>query len=167
MPSPISVYIEMPTYLKKYLIFQSKNKEEPIVFSEGHNYNLLLTRLISNDRRIKPSDKSKKGCKIILPFNQFKDVYFYNKLSKKAKQKFRNQLRDDFLYDFRMFLKDRTVSFFDRKQVMEFFFLTMKITDDDINYASFYRSFTRYNEKRRVTYSKSMLTQSLLQIVRF
>ncbi len=167
MPSPISVFIEMPTYLKKYLIFQSKNKEEPIVFSEGHDYNLLLIRLITNDSRTNPPDKSKTGCKIILPFNKNKDVYFYNKLSEPSREYFRNQLRNNFLYDFRILLKDRNVSFLDRKQVMEFFFLTMKITDDDLNYASFYRSFTRYNKKRRVTYSKSTLTHSLSEFVRF
>ena len=51
MPSPISVFIEMPVYLKKYLLYKSKNKQEPIIFSKGNDYNLLLTRLITNDTR--------------------------------------------------------------------------------------------------------------------
>jgi len=165
MASPIPVYIEMPSYLKKYLIFQSKNKKEPIEFQFGSDYNLLLIRLITNTNRTYPPDKNKPGCKIYLPFNEVKDVYFYNKLSEPSREKFRNHVKNNFLYDFRMLLKHKDHSFFDRKTLVEYYFSTMNITDDDLNYASFYRSFTRYMEKRRVTYCKSSLTQSMSEFV--
>ncbi len=168
--SPISVYIEMPVWLKKYLISESINKEEPLIFHPKHDYNTLLARLVTNNRKTEPPDYDKQGIKIMLPWSKMKDVYFYNKLSTDSRQIFRNQIYRDVYYDFKIFLKDMTLKGMQRKIALERFFLCHQITDDDINYASFYRSFTRYIQKRRVNYYESAFTdlnrQSVLLLTR-
>jgi len=155
MASPISVKIEMPVYLTKYLIGQSENKQLPIEFPHGHDYNILLTRLISRDAQIKPPDYHQPLVEIKLPFNSLKDVYIYNKISRDDRILFREQVRRDLYYDLRLFLKDMIICGEERKIAIETFFFYYKITDDDVNIQSFYRSFTRYNEKKRAMYSLS------------
>lgn len=158
MSSPISVSIEMPTYLKKYLISESINKCEPLIFPPKHDYNILLTRLISNH----PSARTRYDVprvKIKLPFNEIKDVYFYNSLGRESRTIFREQVQRDMYYDFRVILKDLLLAGEQRKIAIEKFFLAHKISDDDLKYESFYRNFTRFIQKMRVKYSKSTLTQ--------
>lgn len=146
MPSPISVKIEMPVYLKKYLIGQSVNKQEPLEFSTEHDYSLLLVKLASN----RPAERIKHGentVKIHLPFNRGKDVYFYNNIGINRRKYFREQVRLDFYYEFRTFLKSRIMAGIERKIAIEEFFEKYKITEDDVKFESFYRNFTRYNDK--------------------
>ncbi len=149
----------MPVWLKKYLIGQSANKQEPIEFSPGHDYNILLTRLISKDPRIEPAYYDQKLVEIKLPFNEFKDVYIYNKISRENRLIFKEQVRRDLYYDLRLFLKDMIMCGEERKIAIETFFFYYKITEDDVNLQSFYRSFTRYNEKKRIMYSLSGLNK--------
>lgn len=149
MPSPICVYIEMPGYLKKYLISKSENKTEPIEFSPKHDYNKLLTNLTVN-YPVDPVDKFKELVKIKLPFNRIKDVYFYNKIGVHNREEFREQIKLDFYYDFRLFVKESIMSGVQRKIAIEMFFQMHKITEDDVKYESFYRNFTRFNRKKLV-----------------
>lgn len=146
MPSPISVKIEMPVYLKKYLIGQSMNKQEPLEFSTEHDYSLLLVKLASNRtaERIKQDENT---VKIRLPFNRGKDVYFYNNIGFNRRVFFREQVRLDFYYEFRTYLKKRIMEGIERKIAIEEFFERYKITEDDVKYESFYRNFTRFNDK--------------------
>lgn len=159
MPSPISVYIEMPAYLVKYLAAESVNKHEPFVFPRRHDYNLLLTRLISNDSSIKMPRNTKECVKIQLPFNEFKDVYFYNKLSRDSRILFREAVYRDLYYDLRLVIKELMLAGVTRNKAIEMFFLAYDITENDVNYESFYRSFSRFQQKRRAIYTKSTLTQ--------
>ena len=79
MPTNIYVEIEMPVYLKKYLLAQSENKKEPLHFCTDHDYNILIRQLTTNRR----GDKLQKGVetiKILLPFSMRKDPYFYNNI---------------------------------------------------------------------------------------
>jgi len=160
MPSPISVYIEMPKYLKKYLAAESVNKHEPFAFPRKHDYNLLLTRLLSNDSSITPPNRQADECvKIQLPFNEYKDVYFYNKLSRESRIVFRDAVYRDLYYDLRLVVKELMLANISRNKAIEMFFLAYGITEDDVNYDSFYRSFSRFQQKRRAIYTVSTLTQ--------
>lgn len=152
MPSPICVKIEMPGYLKKYLLSQSENHKEPLEFAPRHEYSRLLTKLITNRNDVKPVD-DKEIVKIRLPFNEIKDVYFYNKIGIDQRFEFREQIRLDFYYDFRLFLKDRIMKGIQRKIAILQFFNLHGINEDDIKYESFYRNFTRFNKKKLISYS--------------
>ncbi|MDF1550854.1 MAG: hypothetical protein P1P88_23730 [Bacteroidales bacterium] len=162
--SPISVYIEMPEYLKKYLISESTTKVEPLSFAPKHDYNILLTRLISNYRS-KPADHHVNRVKIQLPFNAIKNVYFYNNLSAESRRVFREQIQRDMYYDFRVFLKDMILAGEQQKIALEKFFLLHGITEDDLKYESFYRNFTRFIEKRRCILHQGTFNQLNLKSV--
>lgn len=148
MPSPISVYIEMPSYLKKYLISQSENYKEPLEFALNHEYNLLLMKLVSNRRDVKRVNKDESCIKIKLPFNEVKNVYFYNNISFHNRVLFREHVKLDFYYDFRLFVKYQIMKGVQRKIAIEQFFELLQINEDDIKFESFYRNFTRYNDKK-------------------
>ncbi len=149
--SPISVYIEMPEYFKKYLLAVSENKQEPVEFTPKHDYYKLLSNLCVN-YPVHPVDRTKNVIKIKLPFNRIKDVYFYNKLGEEAREFFRAQVKRDLYYDFRVFLKDSIMSGMQRKVAIEKFFLAHNITEDDIQYDSFYRNYSRYLAKKRIKF---------------
>ena len=154
----------MPEHLKKYLISESENEKEPLCFPPKHDYNILLVRLMSNYPS-KPSPHHVNRVKIQLPFNQIKDVYFYNRLSDDSRRLFREHVQRDLYYDFRLFLKELSQAGIQRKIALEKFFLLHGITEDDIKYESFYRNYTRYIKKLRATYSESDLTQLNKKIV--
>jgi len=147
----------MPEYLKKYLISQSENGKEPLEFSPKHDYCRLLSNLTVN-YPVEPVDTSKNTVKIRLPFNRIKDVYFYNKIGYHNRIEFREQIRVDFYYDFRLFIKDRIMCNIQRKIAIEQFFQLHKITEDDLKFESFYRNYTRFNKKRLLNSSLSILT---------
>ena len=162
MSSPISVKIEVPVWMKKYLLFESKEKIFPISFPRRHAYNAFLLKLVSNKKNI--SEKLFIGpvnseiIKLKLPFSDVKDVYFYNKISEHNRERFRRQVKADFYYDFEVVVKHLLLSGMKRDKALEKFFLSMDITEDDINYDSFYRKFTRYKKNRALKFSKSELT---------
>jgi hypothetical protein len=137
----------MPVYLKKYLLSQSENHNEPIEFIPEHDYSLLLTRLTTN-RPVESIEKNEATVKIKLPFNRGKDVYFYNKIGINKRKYFREQVRLDFYYDFRLFLKERIMAGIQRNIATEQFFELHGITEDDIKFESFYRNYTRYIDKK-------------------
>jgi len=163
--SPISVTIEVSSWMKKYLIYHSENKKEPLEYPYKHEYNLLLTRLTSNRvdvlpdnivfdhkyKNLKTPATNSETIKICLPFSKYKDIYFYNKISNKAKILFREQVKDDMLYDFFVSIKKQIMSGYERKIAIENFFLKFNITEDDLKYDSFYRKYTRYVNKIAVT----------------
>lgn len=155
MPSPIHVYIEVPAWMKKYIIFQSEYNSEPVIFHNKHIYNRLLINLISNrpDIKILPKPKEKyinnDIVKIRLPFNNIKDVYFYNKLSNRNKIEFRNQVKLDFLYQYMTEIRKKTIQGMERKKATEEFLEMININEDELKYESLYRKFTRYINKRK------------------
>ena len=151
--SPVTIKIFVPKWMKIYLISQSENKCEPIEFPRRHEYNTLLIRLVTNRSDVK-EERSKESfvpVKIKLPFSKAKDVYFYNKLSEEARGDFRDQVKTDFLFDFSVNVKDKLLKGVQRKIAIEQFFEYHKITDEDTNTDSFYRKFTRYIDKRKIT----------------
>ncbi len=165
MSSPISVFIEMPVYLQKYLTAISINKKQPLQFRNKHDYNRLLINIVSNRTDIKPPDYNKPGIKILLPFSKIKDIYFYNKISTENRELFRKTVKADLLYDFRLFIKEMIRIGINRKDALELFFLSLNITEDDIKYESFYRQYTRYNKKRNITNLLTALTDLKPEIV--
>ena len=155
MSSPISVKIPVPAWMKKYLIFQSKNGSEPIVFHNKHAYNRLLINLVSNrpDIKILPNPKEEdinnETVKIKLPFNSIKDVYFYNKLNYRNQIEFRNQIKLDFLYQYMIEIRKKTILGIERKKATEEFLEMININEDELKYESLYRKFSRYINKKK------------------
>lgn len=157
MPSPISVKIPVTSWMKKYLEFQSENpKAQTLVFALKHEYNIFLLRLVSNYKREqnlmvveKQNLKLDSVVKIQLPFSDRKDVYFYNYLSREAKQKFRAEVELDMLYDFKRYLKVNILKGVKKKIAIREFFEKRNISEDDIKYESFERKFSRYMDRMK------------------
>jgi hypothetical protein len=158
MASPIYVEIEMPVYLKKYLISISDNKKEPLELPHGHEYSILI-RNITTNRMVERIGKGEDVIKIRLPFSRIKDPYFYNKIGINNRKYFREQIRLDFYYDFRLFLKDRIMGGVQRKIAIEQFFELHKIEEGDVKFESFYRNFTRFNNKKLVKFNKDVTSR--------
>ncbi len=154
MPSPISVKIEVPAWMKKYLQYQSEDKNAKILkFARKHEYNLLLTNLVTNYRRIsilKDSNtkfKNNREVKIYLPFSDKKDVYFYNYISRHSAETFRRNINLDFLYDFKLYLRNALLNGTQRKIAIENFLNMYNINEDELKFESLYRRYTRYMNK--------------------
>ena len=163
MPTNIYVEIEMPVYLKKYLLAQSENKKEPLHFCIDHDYNILIRQLTTN-RRVEKLQKCDETVRILLPFSRRKDAYFYNNIGFHNRVYFREQVRLDFYYDFRLFVKERIMAGIQRKIAIEQFFLLHNINEDDIKYESFYRNFTRFNNKKALKFNAGLTSRLLPQM---
>ncbi len=157
MASPIVIKIEVPAWMKKYLIFQSENKTEPLEFHRKHNYNRLLINLVTNRTDViiyKPDlheeDINNAIVKIKLPFNGYKDVYFYNKIGINNKKKFRAEVKIDFLFQYRTELRNKLCRNIERKTATEEFLDKLKINEDELKYESLYRKYTRYMNKEKL-----------------
>ena len=156
MASPISVKIEVPSLMKKYLEFQSELSGDIIEFSRKHQYNILLLKLVSNYRfsEINQEDENFTGdsyVKIRLPFSDRKDVYFYNYMSRQSKITFRHEVNLDFLYEFKRFIRNSIMQGQQRKIAIEQFLEKYNISEDELKYESLYRKYTRYLNKSKLT----------------
>lgn len=148
MPSPFTVHIEMPSYLQKYLRYHALNTTDPLQFPIKHDYNILLFRLLTNRKDTTPVTDNKNAVEIILPYNRHKDVFSYNRISEKNRILFRKAIKDDLFFDFRYFVKEMIMQNIPRTQATEIFLEQYGITEDDIQTESFYRSFSRYLQKK-------------------
>jgi hypothetical protein len=147
--SPISVKIEMPLWMRQFLINQSINKEEPIVFARRHELHYILNELISNDTRIVLPDRIPEDwawVKIKLPFNPYKDVYFYNKLSDDSRKMLRTVIRTQFNFKYFRYVRHKLNQGMERKEATEMFLKEQNFSEDMMKYESLYRKFTRFQK---------------------
>jgi len=95
-------------------------------------------------------DMNNSTVKIKLPFNEVKDVYFYNKIGFHNKIKFRKEVKMDFLFQYRNYLRNEMMKNLERKKATEGFLELMDINEDELKYESLYRKFTRYMTKGKL-----------------
>lgn len=156
----ITIDLEIKPYLKKFLLYKSENKQEPIKFRRKSDYNVMLLKLVSNynslnsipleDRQhaiqyFKPSRQTAGpySITIILPFNDRKDVRSYNYLSEKNRKRFRAEVILDFNFEFSRFLHRELKKGKQRIDIIDDFKKMFNITEDDLKSESLYRHSSR------------------------
>jgi len=82
------------------------------------------------------------------------------------REKFRQIIKSDFFLNFKMFLKEATLSGYNKKEAIELFFLDHNITEDDLKLESYYRKYHRYLEKKRASVCDSLFTHKVTENVR-
>ena len=67
----VTVSIEMKPYLVKYLLIQSENLEQPMIFPRKHPYNIMLINLVTNyyHQRSFPLEDRENAINYLLPPN--------------------------------------------------------------------------------------------------
>jgi hypothetical protein len=161
MPSPVTVKIKVDPHIKKYIIAQSENKIEPLVFHHKHVYAISLVHKVSNfnahnhfkiDERgnvIEYLSPHKPDCNhvvIALPYSRAKDVRRFNYLSINAKRRFRSEVKDDFYFELIRFVIKRLRRNIPRKTAIQEFYNRYDITEDDLKLESIYRQTSRILE---------------------
>ncbi len=155
----ITVSIALKPYLRKYLLYHSENKQEPVRFPRKHDYNLLLVRLVTNYNRLtslpiedresvlshfRPSTESRSNeVRIVLPYNERKDIRYYNYLSAAGKHRFRREVWNDFMFDFNRYLIANLRRKKQRLVIVNEFKELFGLTEDDIKTESLYRQSSR------------------------
>lgn len=158
MPSPVTVKIKVPAFLKKYIIAQSVNKIEPLIFNTNHVYSISLIHKVTNYNSLTCLSLDEKGnvieyftphvpdpthVIIRLPYSRGKDVRSYNYLSVKNKELFRKEVKDDFYFELSRHIIKQMRKNIQRKEAIDQFFNFYNITYDDLNFESIYRQTTR------------------------
>jgi hypothetical protein len=158
LPSPVTVKIKVQPYIRKYLIGKSENKEEPLVFAKNHPFGKLLIKNVTIYNRHTSFPITDKDCihdyfyshwktcesvKILLPFNEDKDVRCYNYLSYHSQRDIISKLKEYFYHELHWFLISRRRKGTQRKDIIFEFMENYNITEDDILFESVYRQTTR------------------------
>lgn len=164
MPSLMTVRIKVPPYIKKYMIAQSENKEEPLVFPKKHIYNISLMQKITNYNYLKyiplcerdnvyeyfyhPHDQlpTFQYLSIVLPFNERKNVLSFNYLGLHAKYQFVKEVKEDFYFEMTRYLIKKMRANMQRKEAIYEFMEFYNISEDDIKFETLYRQTTRILE---------------------
>lgn len=151
----------MPPYLKKYILAQSVNKCEPAVFERKHIYNISLIHKVTNYNRLDklPIDErdnvldyfynrwtTYEAIQIQLPFNERKNIMYFNFLSRDNKYAFLKEVKEDFYFEITRHLISRMRRREERKNAIQEFLKKYNITEDDISLDSIYRQTTRILE---------------------
>jgi hypothetical protein len=156
MPSPVTVTFPVKAYIRKYLIYVSDNKAEPLIFKKNdHHYNQLLTLLISrrklddcryqehttdflNDSRHISIKLRWNACYMGRPNIRGK-MY----ISRRGAETFNKYAMKWFKIFGSDFILDKMTKGYTRWDSIHMLMYELMITDDDINSESFYRFFTR------------------------
>jgi hypothetical protein len=164
MPSPVTVKIKVPPYLKKYIIAQSVNKAEPVQFDRKHIYAISLILKTSNYNYLQyiplkercnvyeyfyhPKNQSPtfEYIDIRLPYNDRKDVRSFNYLGLHNKYRFISEVKEDFYFEMTRVMIKKMRTNASRKEALEHFLKTYNITEDDIKFESLYRQSSRILE---------------------
>jgi len=164
MPSPVTVRIKVPPYIKKYMLSQSINKQEPAIFPRKHVYSISIHQKVSNYNYLKyipinereniyeyfyhPKHQlhSYQYIEIQLPFNAVKDVRSFNFLGRDHKYKFVNEVKEDFYFELTRHIISRMRLNISRKNAIDEFIKNYNITEDDIRFESLYRQSSRILE---------------------
>ena len=155
--SVITVNIPIKAYLKKYLIEKSISGTEPLIFARKHIYNILLINLVSNYNslnQIPVADKQnvidhfshpdqQNSVTIVLPFNERKNILYYNYLSLKNKRIFRNEVATDFYFELARYLIRNLKPESIRKELVKDYKKRYHISEDDLKLESIYRYASR------------------------
>jgi len=164
MADMVTVEIEIKPYLKKFLVSKSENGDLPVRFPRKHDYNIMLISLVSNynclksipiedrenvKRYFSPSRHRNPhdGIRIILPFNDRKNVQSYNYLSVQNKWKFTSEIRMDFNFEFSRYMFRELKKGIPRNIIVDTFKKMHNITEDELKSESLYRFSTRLLEK--------------------
>jgi hypothetical protein len=161
MPSMVTVKIKVEPHIKKYLVAQSENKSEPLVFHRKHVYIISLIKKTTDfnahnhfkiDEKgnvieyLSPHKPDDNHVVICLPYSRDKDPRKFNFLSVNAKRKFRAEVSDDFYYELIRFVIRRIRRNIPRTDAIHEFYKLYEITEDDINFESIYRQTSRILE---------------------
>jgi hypothetical protein len=162
MSSLITVDLPIKPYLVKYLIRKSNNKAIPLRFPNKHYFNLLLISLVTNYNSLscipledrdnvieyfKSSSVKPGTISVVLPYNEIKNVLYYNYFSVKAKQKFRSEVRMTFNLEFSQYLIRHLRLNIPRLQICENFKKKYNITEDELKTETIYRYSSRLLEE--------------------
>lgn len=158
MPSSVSVKIKVPAYIKKYIIAQSSNQDEPVVFDRKHIYSISIIHKVTNYNYLDrfPIEEREdvfdyfhdrwttfESVKICLPFNERKDVRSFNYLSRDAKYNFLREVKEDFYFELTRHIINRMRKRIQRKDAILEFLQKYGITEDDVSQETIYRQTTR------------------------
>ena len=159
MPSPVVVRTKVPPYIKKFLLAKSVNKTEPVLFCRHHPYGKLLIDKVTSYNRLTclPLDekdnvmayffatrwKNGETIAIQLPFNNRKNVLFFNYFSQHRQKEFLSAIKEDFYHELYWYLVARRRKGVERKEIIRSFMDKYDITEDDISFESIYRQTSR------------------------
>jgi len=164
MPSDVTVRIKVPAYIKKYMIAQSVNGDEPVVFPPKHIYNISLVKKITNYNYLKYIPLCERDdvyeyfyhtshqlhsfeyISIVLPFNERKDPRSFNYLGRYSKYQFVKEVKEDFYFELTRYIIKRMRQNVQRKDAILEFTEFYNITEDDIKLETLYRQTTRILE---------------------
>jgi len=158
LPSPVTVKIKVQPYQKKFLIAKSENKAEPLVFSRNSPYWKLLVDNVTNYNHLTsfPIDdkeyvfdyfrthwKTCEAVEIQLPYNEYKNVLYYNYLPRDNQKLIISKIKLDIYHELYWDLLEKRRKGVQRKDIIIRFFEKYDINDDDISLESFYRYTSR------------------------
>jgi hypothetical protein len=164
MPSPVTVRIKVPRYIRKYMLAQSENMEEPLVFPKKHIYNISLVQKLSNYNYLKyipiherhyvyeyfyhPNNQlpTFEYVSIALPFNERKNVHSFNYLGLHSKYRFVKEVKEDFYFELTRYIIKMMRQNVQRKDSIAQFLEFYEISEDDIKFETLYRQSTRILE---------------------
>ena len=164
MPSEVTVRIKVPGYIKKYMIAQSVNRDEPVAFPPKHIYNISLVQKITNYNYLKYIPLCERDnvyeyfyhvkhqlptyeyISIALPFNERKNVLSFNYLGINSKYQFIKEVKEDFYFELTRYIIKRMRQNVQRKDAILEFTEFYNITEDDIKLETLYRQTTRILE---------------------
>ena len=165
MPSPIIVQFNVQPYLRKFLIYESENKAEPLEFKRMHHFEmLLLPRLISNYRYRHELITDAHDTTGMVPtsirlhyrrsVNGFLDFRYNHYLSPENERCFRNELDHFFKVHMTTFVhRNRLKAGCKRYDAIRLWMDELMIDDDEVNFESLYRYYTRATEVKIVNKS--------------
>lgn len=105
MPSPLTLKIAMPDYLKRFLIkIYSEDGTEPITFPKKDNYNKMLAFLLERPQRNTPEDVTGPFIEIQLPYLMDVNVLYNFHMSEFNQQIFVGRVDDRFKLRFREYI---------------------------------------------------------------
>lgn len=161
MPEKPSIRLKVPAYIKKYMLAQSVNNAEPMIFPRKHIYNISLVKKTSNYNYLKQLPITEKEnvyehfynvkrqlpsfryVTITLPYNEVKDPFTYNYFSRKSKNLFLKEVKDDFYFELTRYIIRRMRQNIPRKEAIIEFLNFYKITEDDVKLETIYRQTSR------------------------
>jgi len=150
MASTQTIFIPMPTHLKRYLLFISENRAEPAIFHDRSDVNILMGRLLTSKAEPMPLSADTCGLVIALPHQRNKDViWVHNKMSIQSQERFRNWVRNELFFDFRNYIREMLMDDIPRKDAIEIFFDSIGVSADEVNTDSFYRMYTRHLDRKK------------------
>jgi hypothetical protein len=159
------ISIEIKPYLKKWLISQSVNGQEPVRFANKSYFNALLLRLLSNFKSQKyfpVSDRdnvinhtqalSMKPDTILIqiPWSRNKDRRVFNYMSVNAKKEFRIEVKNEFYFELERHIRQNLRKGKRRNDTISEFIMLYGISEDDVKTESLYRQSTRILKKKNI-----------------